>query len=335
MFSRSPSPLRQDAEIADPPKAFFREVHRDTGQTASGPVDVRRHHAFLPQRREEEASKKGLLPVFSPCREVFCLSAFDFKFFDLAARDLFSQGFPVFTGIRLSLPQDGLDLFPPGAYGFPVIPVFLKAFPRSPQVLHRFNHLREGMQIVLRIVLDNHPIPAPRREIFILHEAVIRQMPGPPVSEIHNRGFIRLKQAVGEDSRLQIIRFAGAVPESDFSLRSVGKQFKEIIVRVVDHERRCSGKPAVGPGVRQHMHGDPHRLRAVSLRQLYRAFDQRSVWAADQAEFIPVQPGTAFLFRPEIVWQEMERGPDSGDILQPCKVRSRIRHLHGQLGCRR
>ena len=85
MFSRSPSPLRQDAEIADSPETLFRKIHRDSGQTASGPVDARRHHAFLPQRREDELSKKRLVLFYSLRGEVFRLPAFDFKFFNLAA----------------------------------------------------------------------------------------------------------------------------------------------------------------------------------------------------------------------------------------------------------
>ena len=160
-------------------------------------------------------------------------------------------------------------------------------------------------------------------------------MPGPAVSEIHDRGLLRLKQAVGIDSRLQIVRFAGAVPEPDLSLRSVRKQLKEIIIRVVDDQRRRPGEPAVGPGIRQHVHRDPRSLRAVPLCQLHRAFDKISVRTADQAVFVPVQSGAAALFRLKIVWQEMEGGPDSRNILQPQEIRSRIRHLHGQLGCRR
>ena len=41
------------------------------------------------------------------------------------------------------------------------------------------------MQIIVRIVLNNQLITAPGREIFIPHEAVIRQMSGSPVPQIH------------------------------------------------------------------------------------------------------------------------------------------------------
>ena len=260
-------------------------------------VDTRRHHAFLPQCCKDKPSKKGLVSVLFRCCEIFLFPACGFKFHDLAAGELFSEGFPVCAGIHLPLLQNSLDLCLPGFHGVPVITVLLKRLPCTSQILHRFDHLSKGMQILVRIVLNNQLITAPGREIFIPHEAVIRQVSGSPVPQIHDCGLLRLEQTVGVDPCFQIVRLAGAVPKTDFPLRSVRKQFKETVVRVVDNQRRSPGKVAVGPGVRQYMHRDPHSLRTASLRQLYRAFDEVSVWTADQAKFVPVQSGTFFPLR--------------------------------------
>ena len=79
--------------------------------------------------------------------------------------------------------------------------------------------------------------------------------------------------------------------EFDLSLLkavAVGHQLIEVIVGVIDRERRRAGKIAVRPCIRENVHRDARRLQRSALRKIHGFDDQIAVRLADQAVFIQI-----------------------------------------------
>ena len=124
--------------------------------------------------------------------------------------------------------------------------------------------------------------------------------------------------------------------EFDLSLLkavTVGHQLIEVIVGIIDRERRRAGKIAVRPCIREYVHRDARRLQGFPLRQLDGFDDQIAVRLADQAVFIQIPFSAALPCRVKIIRKKMERRPDAGDILQPDAVCPHVHHFQLQL-CR-
>ena len=200
------------------------------------------------------------------------------------------------------------------------------------QVFHRIDHLAEGMPVIRRIVLKNLLIPAPGRHVHIPHAAVVRQVPCLPMTEAHN-GFFRFgRDRIDVFSKLQV--FSGA--EAELNLPSGPFPiflyiFIKMVIRVIHHHGRCTGKIGMGPGIRKYMHGHTDSLKGLSLCQIHGVRHQCPVIPADQAVFVPEVPVASLNIRIEIIRKKMEGCPDPGDIRNTGFIQIRIRHLHRQL----
>ena len=101
------------------------------------------------------------------------------------------------------------------------------------------------------------------------------------MTQIHNGAFLRLIEAVGIDTLLQIIFRSRVMPEGDFSALPIFQQFKKMEVGIVDHQRRGSCKILVRPGIRQHMHRQTHSLQRSTLCQFHCILHQLTIGLTD------------------------------------------------------
>ena len=284
------------------------------------------------QGRQVEAPEKAARPLIVGQGHVLGLVFVQVEILDLAARELFAQRFPVVAGDELPLFEDRAYFRLIGRDGLGVIALRLKVGIHAAQILHRVHHLAEGVIVIAGIVFDDLLIPVPGGHVFVAYEAVVRQMPGPAVAQVHDGAFAALVNAVVIDARHKIVGAAGTVVEDEGALCPVGHQLIEIAVGVVDDQRRRAREIAVRPGVGQHMHGDARRLEAAALCKLHRVGHERAVGVADEAVLVLIQ-APALLHRGiQVAGQEMEGGPDARDVLEPDEVRARVHHLKLELG---
>ena len=156
------------------------------------------------------------------------------------------------------------------------------------------------------------------------------------VSEVHDRVFIADINARGIKAVVEIIRHGSAVAEVELFFRSVRKKLIEPIVGVVDDQRRRTREMLMRPCVGENVHRDARRLSAFALCQLDGAFHQLAVWPADQPVFVAIALRAALRRHGvQILRKEVERRPDTGDILQTADIGSRAHQLKLQLRRRR
>ena len=150
------------------------------------------------------------------------------------------------------------------------------------------------------------------------------------MTEIHDRVFGGLVQAVDINAVVKIIRCAGVVDELDLSFCkavAVGDQLIEVVVCVIDRQRGRAGEVAVRPGIREHVHRNACCLQGSAFCELHGIHEQIAVRLADQAVFIEILLAAFLPLSVEIVGQEMERSPYASDILQTDFVRPGVHHL--------
>ena len=159
-------------------------------------------------------------------------------------------------------------------------------------------------------------------------------MSGSSVSQAHDGILAELVDRIGIYALVEIVRRRGVVAEGDPPLGigiSLRQQFVKIVVRIVDHHGRSSGKIAMRPGVRENMHRDAGGLQAFVFCQLNSGDKKIAVGTADQPEFVLVEPGSSGNFRGQVAGQEMKGCPDPCYVLQTEDIRSRVHDLQMQL----
>ena len=123
-------------------------------------------------------------------------------------------------------------------------------------------------------------------------------MPRPSVTQVHYRIFGILIDTACIDAVFKVIRLRGLMPESYLLFPEavpIGKQLIEYIVRIIYDEGGRTCEIGVGPGIRQDMHGYPHRLDRPVLCKLHRFLYQVTVGTAYQPVFIKICPAAVRL----------------------------------------
>ena len=205
------------------------------------------------------------------------------------------------------------------------------------QIPQSVYHLAKCGKIFFGIILEYLLIIRPCRQIFVAHKAVIGQMSGSSVTEIHDRVLACLVQAVDINAVLKIIGSARVMDELDLSLNkpvAVGHNLIKVVVGVIDSKRRRACKVAVSPCICEYVHRDADSLQRLAFRELYGIDEQIAVRLTDQAVFIQILFPASLPCRVEIVREKMKRRPDTGDILQADAVDPRVHHLKLQLSRR-
>ena len=152
------------------------------------------------------------------------------------------------------------------------------------------------------------------------------------MAEVHDGVLTALIDAVGIQALIQIVRGTGTVPEGDRLIFAVDDLIK-IVVCIVDDQRRCPRKVAVCPGIGKHVHGKAGRGGPLPFCKFHRVLYQRTVGLTDQTVLVLIAlAGLSRRFGRKVTGQEVERGPDTRDVLQTDQVGPGLHELELQLG---